>query len=53
MEKAKNSYSPRFRFQVVLEVLKRDRKEVEIPLLRNFVEGARDGRRSEAGDRLQ
>jgi len=28
--KAKKSYSPRFRFQVVLEALKGDRKEVEI-----------------------
>ena len=30
MGKSKKSYSPRFQFQVVLEALKGDRKEVEI-----------------------
>ena len=33
-------YSPRFQFQVVLEVLKGDRDAVEIALLQNFMDGS-------------
>ena len=33
-------YSPRFQFQVVLEVLKGDRDAVEIALLQSFMDGS-------------